>query len=97
MTESIKFSTGTAVIVPAPVPPVVSSATAPWDGFRLEYHIVPAGEFPDRVAFDRHVIVAHSGGEPFRKYWRAEGREQQIDVAPGDVALVSHQDIYGCR
>ena len=95
--QPIKFATDSDLIVPAPVPPLISSDAAPWDGLRLEYHLVPKGEFPDRVAFDRHVIVAHAGTQPFRKYWRSSGREHQVDVAPGDVALVSHQDIYGCR
>jgi AraC family transcriptional regulator len=79
------------------MPPTLASDTVFWKGLRLEVHSIPSGEMPERISFDRHLLVLSDGADPFRKFWRECGRERSVLVRPGDIALISHQEIVGHR
>jgi AraC family transcriptional regulator len=93
----IRIVLNSGVVPPARIPPVLASDGVFWQGLRLEVHTVPAGEMPERISFDRHLLILSHGTDPFRKYWREGGREQSVLVRPGDVAMISHQEIVGHR
>ena len=83
---------------PVPAQPALTSEQAPWRGLRVELFEIPiSGEMPDPLAFERNQLVLHCGTEPYRKYWRANGRERCVTVNPGDVALISRQELSGSR
>jgi AraC family transcriptional regulator len=93
----IRIVSNSSVMPPAPAPPVLASEPSVWKGLRLEVHDVPKGELPERISFDRHLLILSYGSDPFRKYWRECGRERSVLVRPGDTALVSHQEIVAHR
>jgi hypothetical protein len=91
----IRIVSNSGIVPASPIPPVLASDTVSWKGLRVEVHNIPAGEMPERSSFDRHLLVLSCGTDPFRKSWRECGRERSVLVRPGDVALISHQEIVG--
>lgn len=96
---SIRVLSNSAFLPPVPMPPVLTSDASPWAGFRVELHDIwtAAGEMPNPLAFDRNQLVLHCGEQSYWKHWRHSGREQGVFVRPGDVALISRQEVAGNR
>ena len=95
--EAITIQAGDTFLDLPRLPLMISSNPQIWPGIRLELNRVPEGEMPPLVAFDRHVISASLGPQPLRRYWRQDGREQSVLFAPGDVGLISRQQVAGIR
>lgn len=73
-----------------PRSPILSSATATWQGIHLEYHRQPAHETPD-YCFPSHLISIGLGYEA--KEFRANGRLYK-DFVVGNVAICpAHQSL----
>ncbi len=79
--------------------PLLSSASAQWEGFALEqYYTQPATEYPDNIKFSGHIIALNRCKEPVRFFYRADDHiERAVLIPDGGLGVCSSQTITGAR